>query len=56
MQAVRAAHNVPTDQENRKEIPRVDVRMSADERKRRIEQGLAVIIEQDAEILAELAR
>jgi hypothetical protein len=45
-----------TDDRVSKEIPRVSVHTPADERRMRIEQGIALIIEQDAELLAELAR
>ena len=56
MQTARPERTVTAEQEPRKEIPRVDVRMSAEERRRRIREGIALIMEQDAEILAELAR
>jgi hypothetical protein len=35
---------------------RVDVHMPADERRRRIDEGIALIVEQDSELLAKLAR
>lgn len=40
----------------KRDIPRVDVRMSPEERRRRLNEALALIVEQDAEALAELAK
>lgn len=48
--------SAPVGPVTKRDIPRVDVQMSPEERRRRFNEALALIVEQDAEALAELAR